>query len=79
MASYFALYSSVSQWKQKMKKVYELQVPLSWRFGMDCGILFARETLICYFVDNESLFYRDGLYGYFDDGERYAFFSKNSV
>ena len=29
-----------------------------------------------YFVDNESYFARDGLYGYFDGGERCAFFSK---
>lgn len=29
-----------------------------------------------YFIDNEYYFGRDGLYGYLDDGERYAFFSK---
>ena len=32
------LYSSIKpEWKQKMKKVYELQVPLSWRFEY-CGL-----------------------------------------
>src|SRR5699024_2881724 len=29
-----------------------------------------------YFIDNEYYFGRDGLYGYLDDGERYAYFSK---
>lgn len=71
------LYSSIKpEWKQKMKKVYELQVPLSWRFEY-CGLWhLVHEGVDFYFVDNESYFARDGLYGYFDDGERYAFFSK---
>lgn len=30
---------------------------------------------ICYFIDNEHYFYRDGLYGHYDDGERFTFFS----
>ena len=28
-----------------------------------------------YFVDNEHYFYRDGIYGHYDDGERFTFFS----
>lgn len=29
----------------------------------------------CYFIDNEHYFYRDGIYGHYDDGERFTFFS----
>ena len=32
--------------------------------------------LLYYFVDNEQYFNRDHLYGYFDDGERFAFFNQ---
>lgn len=35
-----------------------------------------RNDLVFYFIDNEYYFNRDGLYGYPDDGERFAFFSK---
>ncbi len=41
-----------------------------------CGIKsFKREGVIYYFVDNLEYFFRDELYGYDDDGERYSFFS----
>lgn len=33
------------------------------------------EGVTYYFLDNEHYFHRDGLYGYYDDGERFAFFS----
>lgn len=33
------------------------------------------DDITYYFIDNESYFYRDNLYGYWDDGERFAFFS----
>ena len=35
-----------------------------------------KKKLKIYFIDNEYYFYRDGLYGYYDDGERFAYFSK---
>ena len=34
-----------------------------------------RKKLIYYFIDNEYYFYRDNIYGYYDDGERFTFFS----
>ena len=34
------------------------------------------KELLYYFVDNEHYFKRDHLYGYFDDGERFAFFNQ---
>ena len=53
-------------------------VPLSWR-SVYCGLFRAvskRKKLQYYFIDNEYYFYRDGCYGHYDDGERFAFFSK---
>ncbi len=57
----------------------EFHVQLSWR--QQYGGLYrlkgtAAQQPTVYFVDNEYYFGRDGLYGYLDDGERYAFFSK---
>ena len=70
-------YASIpSQYKDKMKHVAEFYVPLAWR-NVWCGIDKLRyRNIDFYFVDNEQYFNRDGLYGYFDDGERFAFFSK---
>ena len=54
------------------------RVPLSWR-SVYCGVFRAKDTtsnLQFYFIDNEYYFYRDSAYGYYDDGERFAFFSK---
>ena len=59
-----------------MKHVADFYVPLAWRNDY-CGIeKLTLQGLDFYFVDNESYFKRDSLYGYFDDGERFAFFAK---
>ena len=51
-------------------------VRLAWR-SVYCGLFsLEREGVTWYFVDNESYFRRSELYGYFDDGERFAFFSR---
>lgn len=54
-------------------------VELSWR-ECYCG-LFSMEynDVTYYFLDNEQYFYRDDFYGHFDDGERFAYFSKASL
>lgn len=51
-------------------------VDLSWR-RQYCGVYEAAlDGVTYYFIDNEYYFKRRGLYGHFDDGERFAFFSK---
>lgn len=51
-------------------------VELSWR-KQYCGIFEAAyDGITYYFVDNEYYFKRKGIYGHFDDGERFAFFSR---
>ncbi len=51
-------------------------VPLVWR-QQYCGV-FKKEVnnITYYFIDNEYYFKRSECYGHFDDGERFAFFSK---
>ena len=51
-------------------------VPVGWR-SQYCGLFKAeRDGVVFYFIDNEYYFKRSGLYGFYDDGERFAFFSR---
>ncbi|HZK61949.1 MAG TPA: glycogen/starch synthase, partial [Anaerovoracaceae bacterium] len=70
-------YSTISkEFSDKMKHVEFFEVELGWR-KLYCGILeLEHEGVHYYFVDNEYFFKRPELYGYDDDCERFAFFSK---
>jgi len=51
-------------------------VPLAWR-QQYCGVYKKLVNKVTYyFIDNEYYFKRSECYGHFDDGERFAFFSK---
>ena len=51
-------------------------VRLAWR-SLYCGLFsYERQGVTWYFVDNEQYFKRPELYGYYDDGERFAFFCR---
>ena len=51
-------------------------VRLAWR-SIYCGLFsLERDGVTWYFVDNETYFRRSELYGYYDDGERFGFFSR---
>lgn len=71
------LYSTVSEeLKSGMKFLCHITVPVSWR-RQYCGVFEAHvDGVIYYLIDNQYYFKRDGLYGYYDDAERYAFFSR---
>jgi starch synthase len=67
------------QYRKKMTHVTEFNVSLGWR-NLYCGVDKLRHKgVIYYFIDNEYYFGREKPYGYFDDGERMAFFSKAIV
>ena len=70
------LYSAVSPvYRAQMKKICDFTVHLSWR-QQYCGVYEYRcNGVIYYFLDNEYYFKRPALYGQYDDGERFAFFS----
>jgi starch synthase len=62
--------------KADMKKIKEFTVPVGWR-NQYCGIEeLSYEGVTYYFVDNEYYFKREGFYGYYDDGERFAYFNR---
>ncbi len=64
------------QYRSKMKFVTSFNVPLGWR-NLYCGLWELKwDGTVYYFLDNEYYFGRDRAYGYYDDGERIAFFSK---
>ena len=71
------LYESVpEEYRAKMTFVRSINVPLAWR-NQYCGLFTLELDGVKYmFVDNEYYFKRTGLYGYGDDGERFAFFSR---
>lgn len=63
--------------RQKMTYLGSITTPLGWRLQF-CGLFLIEENNVkYYFVDNEYYFKRNGLYGHFDDGERFAFFSRS--
>lgn len=62
--------------KQEMTHVTSIEVPVGWRQQF-CGIeKLVANGITYYFLDNEYYFKRHGSYGYYDDGERFAFFSR---
>ncbi|MEG2413973.1 MAG: glycogen synthase GlgA [Clostridia bacterium] len=63
-------------YRQAMEFVGQCYVPLAWRYQY-CGIFRQKiQDVTYYFIDNEFYFKRTGLYGHYDDGERFAFFAK---
>lgn len=71
------LYETVKdKWGEKLHFERWTNVRLAWR-EVYCGLFsFEYEGVTWYFIDNESYFRRSDLYGYYDDGERFAFFSR---
>ncbi|MBO4915690.1 MAG: glycogen/starch synthase, partial [Oscillospiraceae bacterium] len=71
------LYQSVSdRWQDKISFVKWTYVRLAWR-SVYCGLFsLEKDGVTWYFVDNEYYFRRPELYGYFDDAERFGFFSR---
>lgn len=64
------------EYKAQMEQFADFYVSLGWR-NEYCGLEKLEHDGVTYlFVDNERYFARDYPYGFFDDGERFAFFSK---
>lgn len=71
------LYRDIPErWRREMTYLVDLSVPLSWRCQR-CGVYTLRINKVTYyFLDNGYCFDRCGSYGFFDDGERFALFSR---
>ena len=71
------LYEGIPEkFKNEMKFITHITVPVAWR-RQYCGIFEAKYNgVIYYFLDNQYYFKRQGIYGHYDDAERFAFFSR---
>lgn len=64
------------EWRSKLRYITNFTVPVGWR-NQYCGLFeLTHKGVIYYFIDNEYYFKRHGLYGFYDDGERFAFFCR---
>ena len=71
------LYKSISsEMRETMTFITSITVDVAWR-KQYCGIFSAEyQGVTYYFIDNEYYFKRDGIYGFYDDCERFVFFSR---
>ena len=74
------LYSGIkAEYRRLFSFLGNIYVPLGWR-NQYCGIFkYEYENVTFYFIDNEYYFKRSNCYGYYDDGERFAFFSRSAL
>jgi len=75
------LYEKIGQqWREKMEPVVQIDdMYLSWR-KLYAGLFkLQHDGVTWYFIDNEQYFKRPALYGHYDDGERFGFFSRAIV
>lgn len=74
------LYANLNKaYKNKLVYIGQTNTKLSWR-NQYCGIFKYEECGVkYYFIDNEYYFKRENFYGYFDDAERFAFFSRAAI
>ena len=71
------LYKNMKIDRNELTYVGNTYVNLSWRKEY-CGVFsYNLNDITYYFIDNEKYFKRDGYYGYTDDAERFAFFSRS--
>jgi len=71
------LYKSIKEkYFDEMEKVAEFESLLAWRHKYVGVYKMIYDEVDFYFIDNEEYFKRAGYYGYYDDGERFAYFCK---
>lgn len=69
-------YDEMSEkWKSKVEYVATINVKLGWRNQETTIYSLKYKGIIYYFIANDYYFTRKGIYGYYDDGERFVFFS----
>ncbi len=75
------LYGNISdEFRSKFKFEMNFNVSVSWRLQYAGVFSYKHEGVKFYFIDNEYYFKREGnIYGFYDDGERFAFFSRAAL
>lgn len=70
------MYSAIGEMREKCTYLTHIYINNAWR-KQYCGIFeYKTNGVIYYLIDNEYYFNRYNVYGEFDDGERFAFFSR---
>nr|WP_306301352.1 glycogen/starch synthase [Thalassobacillus sp. C254] len=71
------LYEDIAdEWKERMEKVGSATVPVGWRNQKATLYKLTHDSITYYFIYNGYYFGRNGYYGYYDDGERFVYFSR---
>ena len=75
------MYSAIKEeYRKKFKFIMHFNVSVSWRWQYAGIFYYEYEGVKFYFIDNEYYFKREGnIYGFYDDGERFAFFSRAAL
>ncbi len=75
------LYSNIpTEFRKKFKFVTNFNVSVSWRWQYAGVFEYKYKGVKFYFIDNEYYFKREGnIYGFYDDAERFAFFSRAAL
>ena len=77
MAVVTPLYECVGeQYRKDFQFVCHINVPVAWRSQYAGLFKYVYRGVTYYFIDNEYYFKRPGIYGYYDDAERFAFFCR---
>lgn len=64
-----------AEWKKQMVYQGSVNVSLGWRLQEAEIYTLTHENILYYFIANAYYFSRKGIYGYYDDGERFVYFS----
>ena len=77
MAVVTPLYECVDEkYRKDFTFICHINVPVAWRSQYAGLFKYVYRGVTYYFIDNEYYFKRSGIYGYYDDAERYAFFCR---
>ena len=69
------LYNQIKAKNLPLQRVGNITVHMSWRVESANIYFLKQDGIDYYFIENQHYFERDGIYGYDDDGERFAFYS----
>lgn len=70
------LYDEIpAQWRDQMEYLVSFDVSLGWRTQEANVYTLTHDRVVYYFIQNDYYFTRKGVYGYYDDGERFIYFA----
>ena len=79
VAIFVPYYSIIKSKKLPLEFKGSVDIDLNWRKELGNILYLEVEGIKYYFIENQHYFERDHIYGYYDDGERFAFFTQAAV